>query len=160
MSPRRLAEMAAAGAPRAQPAAAPPGNQEGFYQGVREPLPLDPAMRFVRERVEFIQGEEEFWAERILVDEQQKPGTNRTHQCHEKSACRRAVFFIPLLTGNSTRGCPVGQRGPRTRPSSGMLSTGFSCTITCPSQRYIDCRLVSSSLVASSRCVSSARAPS
>ena len=59
MSPRRLAELAAAGAPAAQPAAAAQGNQDSFYPGAREPPPLDSTMRFVRERMELIQGEEE-----------------------------------------------------------------------------------------------------
>ena len=45
MSPRRLAErMAAAGAQAAQPAAAPQANPRGFYQGVPDPPPVDPAL--------------------------------------------------------------------------------------------------------------------
>ena len=71
MSPKRLAEMAAtAGANPAQPVAADHGNQEGFYHAVHEkPPPLHPTMRFVRDRVELIQGKEEFWVERIMVEE-------------------------------------------------------------------------------------------
>ena len=70
MSPRRLAaRMAEAGAQRAQPAAAPQANPGGFCPGADQ-VPLQPAMRFVHERMDFFQGEEEFWAERVLVEEQ------------------------------------------------------------------------------------------
>ena len=70
MSPRRLAvRMAEAGAQAAQPAAAPQADPKGFYQGAPDQPRLHPAMRFVRERMEYVQAEEEFWAERILVEE-------------------------------------------------------------------------------------------
>ena len=84
-----------AGAPAAQPAAAAQGNQEGIYQGARDPPPLDPAMRFVHERVDFIQGEEEFWAERILVEEQ----NNLEHAEHVNAMRARLAeeqFFYHL----------------------------------------------------------------
>ena len=70
MSPRRLAaRMAEAGAQRAPPAAPPQTNPGGFCPGAQDQIPLQPAMRFIHERMEFIQGEEEFWAERVLVEE-------------------------------------------------------------------------------------------
>ena len=71
MSPNRLAaRMAEVGAQRAQPVAAPQANPGGFCQGAQNQVPFRPAMRFAHERVDFIQGEEEFWVERVLVVEQ------------------------------------------------------------------------------------------
>ena len=62
VNPRRLAEAAAIPkANVAQPAAANPARQEGFYQDDRL---FDPALRYVRNRMELIHGEEELWAER------------------------------------------------------------------------------------------------
>ena len=61
--------MVEAGAQGAQPAATPQADPRGFYHGAPDQPPLHPAMRFVRDRVEHIQGGEEFWAERSLVEE-------------------------------------------------------------------------------------------
>ena len=91
MNPRRLAEMAAAGAQGAQPAAAPQPNPRRVYQGVPDLPPLDPALRFVRERMEFIQGEKEFWAERILVEE--RHNQEEADLGDESSTRGRAIFL-------------------------------------------------------------------
>ena len=107
MSPRRLAELAAAGAPAAQLAAAAQGNQDGYCQGARDPPPLDPAMRFVPERVELIQGEEEFWAEGILGEEQ----NNLEHAEHVNAVRARLAeeqLSYYLFTGSQATGLPVG----------------------------------------------------
>ena len=56
-------------APGAPPPATPQANQRGVYQGNQVPPPFDPAFRFVRERMEYIQGEEEFRADRIVIEQ-------------------------------------------------------------------------------------------
>ena len=108
MSPRRLAErMAAAGAQAAQPAVAPQANPRGLYQGVPDPPPLDPALRFVRERMEFIQGEEEFWAERILVEERRNQ--EEGEQIMEMRVRLAEEHFLPFLTRNPAACSNVGK---------------------------------------------------
>ena len=98
MSPRRLAELAAAaGANVAKPAPADQARHEGFYHGNPDERPLYPAMRFVHARMQLIQGEEEFWAERILVEERRNQ--EEAENLNRMQAQRAKRKFLSFLTG-------------------------------------------------------------
>ena len=132
ISPTRLAEpAAAAGANPAQPAPVFAGqaHHEGFCQGSPDERPLYPAMRFVHERTQLIHGEEESWADRIVVEERRNhEEVENLNRMQAQLTEKQFFFYCHRKPGNRvTSG--RRQKGPPTKPGIGLLSADFARTL-------------------------------